>query len=137
LLKKRFAIHLAVLVFVVAAVGTSGPFSPSAMAASHVFTTTQVVEGLLHHPGRWQGKVVLVRGIFEAEFGGICGAGKSCPFHGGLSDTGMFVNLLTLRVTSTTRKLLVKGRATYRVRLHLGRYGTTLQAEGYLLGRLG
>jgi hypothetical protein len=67
--------------------------------------------------------------------------GKSCPFRGGLSDTGLYVNLLTLHVTPVTKKLLILTRAAYRVRLHLGRYpsgnyATTLQAEGYLLGRL-
>jgi hypothetical protein len=101
--------------------------------AIRIFTVTQMVRGLLDHTASWEGRTLLVRGRFVPYFHRECS--RHCPFRGGLSDTGTFVNLLTLYTTVRTRALLVPGQPRiYHVRLHLGRYGTTLQPEGYLLG---
>ncbi len=138
MLKNRYAACLILMGCMTTAAGVIG-FSPAAAsAAPQVFTVTQVVNGLLHQPRQWEGKTVLVRGSFVAYPGPDCSllrVHRPCSFHGGLSDSGMYVNLLTLRITPTSQRVLLSKPATYRVHLHLGHYGTTAQPEGYLLAR--
>lgn len=138
MLKNRYAACLILMGCMTTAAGVIG-FSPAAASATpQVFTVTRVVNGLLHQPRQWEGKTVLVRGSFVAYPGPDCSllrAHRPCSFHGGLSDSGMYVNLLTLRITPTSQRVLLSKPATYRVRLHLGHYGTTAQPEGYLLAR--
>ncbi len=134
MLKNRYAACLILMSCMTTAVGVMGLVPAAASAAPKVFTVTQVVNGLLHQPRHWEGKTVLVRGSFVAS-GPDCSLLRTdapCPSRGTLSDG---ISRLTVRITLTSARTLLSKPATYRVRLHLGHYGTTAQPEGYLVAR--
>lgn len=111
--------------------GTVWSAVPSTQRETRVLRASQVVQYLDRSPRLWEGRVVLVRGLFLPAF-----TQRSSAPLGALVDSFGDNRALILTVKQSQAHMLSLVAAVYRVRLYIGRDSAHRWPAGYLIARV-